>query len=124
MLRDFTWTENMRRQCQMNTLPTLNKWIEICRISCQVKSSCYHIETSPLICSVNQWTGFYMIGILVSVLVSVLKKISSIHRKAPVFMSLFNIIEGLIKMRLQHSCFSVNIKKFLRIPNLKSIYED
>ena len=21
----------------------------------------YHIETSPLICSVNQWTGFYMI---------------------------------------------------------------
>ena len=23
----------------------------------------YHIETSPLICSVNQWTGFYMIRI-------------------------------------------------------------
>ena len=22
----------------------------------------YHIETSPLICSMNQWTGFYMIG--------------------------------------------------------------
>ena len=22
----------------------------------------YHIETSPLICSPNQWTGFYMIG--------------------------------------------------------------
>ena len=21
----------------------------------------YHIETSPLICSSNQWTGFYMI---------------------------------------------------------------
>ena len=21
----------------------------------------YHIETSPLICGVNQWTGFYMI---------------------------------------------------------------
>ena len=21
----------------------------------------YHIETSPLICSANQWTGFYMI---------------------------------------------------------------
>ena len=20
----------------------------------------YHIETSPLICSANQWTGFYM----------------------------------------------------------------
>ena len=22
----------------------------------------YHIETSPLICGVNQWTGFYMIS--------------------------------------------------------------
>ena len=22
----------------------------------------YHIETSPVICSANQWTGFYMIG--------------------------------------------------------------
>ena len=22
----------------------------------------YHIETSPLICTANQWTGFYMIG--------------------------------------------------------------
>ena len=21
----------------------------------------YHIETSPVICSANQWTGFYMI---------------------------------------------------------------
>ena len=22
----------------------------------------YHVETSPLICCENQWTGFYMIG--------------------------------------------------------------
>ena len=22
----------------------------------------YHIETSPLVCSANQWTSFYMIG--------------------------------------------------------------
>ena len=22
---------------------------------------CYHIETSPLICGANQWTGFYMV---------------------------------------------------------------
>ena len=22
----------------------------------------YRIETSPLICSTNQWTGFYMVG--------------------------------------------------------------
>ena len=25
----------------------------------------HHIETSPLICRTNQWTGFYMIGISV-----------------------------------------------------------
>ena len=25
----------------------------------------YHIETSPLICKSNQWTGLYMIGISV-----------------------------------------------------------
>ena len=24
-------------------------------------AGCYHIETGPLICSANQWTGFYMI---------------------------------------------------------------
>ena len=22
----------------------------------------YHIETSPLICSTDQWTGYYLIG--------------------------------------------------------------
>ena len=31
----------------------------------------YHIETSPLICSASQWTGFYMIGI------SVMKELNS-----------------------------------------------
>ena len=25
----------------------------------------YHIETSPLICGGNQWTGFYMITVFV-----------------------------------------------------------
>ena len=25
----------------------------------------YHVETSPLICSANQWTGFYMITLSV-----------------------------------------------------------
>ena len=30
----------------------------------------YHIETSPLSCTANQWTGFYMIGI------SVMKELS------------------------------------------------
>ena len=27
--------------------------------------SSYHIETSPLICSANQWTGFYIAGTLI-----------------------------------------------------------
>ena len=31
----------------------------------------YHIETSPLICSANQWTGFYMVG------TSAMKKLKS-----------------------------------------------
>ena len=31
----------------------------------------YHIETSPLICCANQWTGFCMIG------TSVMKELSS-----------------------------------------------
>ena len=28
-------------------------------------AGCYHIETSPLICSANQWTDFYVITALV-----------------------------------------------------------
>ena len=35
----------------------------------------YHIETSPLICSANQWTGFYMIS------ASVMKELSYKHVK-------------------------------------------
>ena len=31
----------------------------------------YHIETSPLICRANQWTGFYMIT------TSVMKKLNT-----------------------------------------------
>ena len=31
-----------------------------------------HIETSPLICRVNQWTGFYMIG------TSIMKKMNDL----------------------------------------------
>ena len=30
-----------------------------------MKGGRYHIETSPLICSENQWTGFYMIRVFV-----------------------------------------------------------
>ena len=33
----------------------------------------YNRETSPLICSANQWTGFYMIRIMIKVLLCVNK---------------------------------------------------
>ena len=35
----------------------------------------YHIETSPLICSANQWTGFYIIG------TSVMKEFKALLQK-------------------------------------------
>ena len=34
----------------------------------------YHIETSPLICKTNQWTGFYMI------MASVMKELKGISQ--------------------------------------------
>ena len=34
----------------------------------------YHIETSPLVCKANQWTGFYIIG------TSVLKELNTEHQ--------------------------------------------
>ena len=48
------------------------------------------------------------------------------HRKTPVLESLFNRITGLkgckfIKKRLQHRCFPVKFKTFLRAPILKNI---
>ena len=33
----------------------------------------YHIETSPLVCSANQWTGFYKIT------ASVMKELTHVH---------------------------------------------
>ena len=39
----------------------------------------YHIETSPLIYSANQWTDFYIIG------VSVMKELTNIHISVPLF---------------------------------------
>ena len=40
----------------------------------------YHIETSPLICRANQWTGFYMIG------TSVMKELKAYLRPCQTFM--------------------------------------
>ena len=55
-------------------------------------------------------------------------KIHKIHRKTPVFQSLFNKVAGLqacnfIKKRLQHSCFPAKFANFLRTPILKNICE-
>ena len=49
------------------------------------------------------------------------EKFCNIHRKAPVFKSLFKAW-NFIKNRLQHSFFTVNIAIFLRTPNLKCIW--
>ena len=38
----------------------------------------YHIETRPLICSANQWTGFYMIGTFV--MKGLIRKVSGAFR--------------------------------------------
>ena len=35
----------------------------------------YHIETSPLICFANQWTGFYMIW------TSIMKELNHVQRR-------------------------------------------
>ena len=39
---------------------------------------CYHIETSPLICGANQWTGFYMIT---ASIVKELKELQNCNQK-------------------------------------------
>ena len=52
-----------------------------------------------------------------------------IHKKAPGLESLFNKVGGLktcnfIKKRLQHSCFPMNIAKFLRTSASKKSAND
>ena len=39
----------------------------------------YHVETNPLICKANQWTGFYMIG--TSVMNDLISNLQLIHFK-------------------------------------------
>ena len=50
-------------------------------------------------------------------------KISQFNWKTLVLESLFNKLHNFIKKRLQHSCFLVNITKFLKILILKNICE-
>ena len=59
----------------------------------------YRIETSPLICVANQWTGFDMIGTSIMNELILKPKLED---------------DPFIKKRLQHRCFPVNIAKFLR----------
>ena len=47
----------------------------------------YHIETSPLICYANQWSGFYMIGI------SVIKELKTFSRILKTSVQLVKILE-------------------------------
>ena len=52
----------------------------------------YHIETDPLICRVNQWTSFYMVGISITSLIICPNTVRQrnedpVHKKTPVLES-------------------------------------
>ena len=49
----------------------------------------YHIITSPLICSANQWTGFYMRGTSVMKEIFITQLLSYFHFKSPFFFNCF-----------------------------------
>ena len=51
------------------------KWVPVSQVS-SFMTGPYHIETSPLICRANQWTGFYMRG------TSVMKELSYMNANA------------------------------------------
>ena len=99
----------------------------------------YHIEASLLICSTNQWTGFYMVTASVTKVkisqysqentyggVSFLKKKtrvllnigSEVWRRSlylewcDMLLLLRNVFQRKGVSRLQHNCFPVNISKF------------
>ena len=52
---------------------------------------------------------------------TILKNIAIFAGKHLCWSLVFNKVEKIVKMRLQHRCFSVNIVKFLRTPFLKNI---
>ena len=46
----------------------------------------FHVETSPLSCSANQWTGFYMIGTSIMTELSIyLEKLQYLPKRAAIF---------------------------------------
>ena len=64
----------------------------------------YHIETSPLICSANQWTGFYMIT------ASVMKELIHFYDeiKSVLAETCSTEIKSLISLRFLSMCFRKN----------------
>ena len=54
----------------------------------------YHIETSPLIRSANQWTGFYMIT------ASVMKELTAFSRQLLTQKALFQMFERVLNIPL------------------------
>ena len=81
----------------------------------------YHVETSPLICIANQWTGFYMMG------TSFMKELkcfpySLIASDSPILSLFFNILQHLQKNTKKtwskvNKCFNTGI-----LINLQSHY--
>ena len=64
-------------------------WFTSCWFPCHDDGGRYHKETSPLVCGVNQWTGFYMIT------TSVMKGLNDIN--------LHNLLQKYLDFK---SCFS------------------
>ena len=109
----------------------------------------FHTETSNLICSANQMTGFCMrwntglnwVKLKYESILFFFNTSEAVTRGVlwkNVFLKIWQYPQktvdwkhlcwslqtsNFIKKRLQHRCFSVNIVKFSRIPILKDIYE-
>ena len=63
----------------------------------------YHIETSPLTCKANQWTGFYMIGtsVMKELLLlrnNILHIITKLMSRTLINTKLINLISKLINL--------------------------
>ena len=74
------------------------------RLNCFVTKVGYHIETSPLTCSLNQWTGFYMIGSFVA------KELN--HHPEPHFLSSSGIETGRVNVKSSIMYLLLTMNKF------------
>ena len=75
----------------------------------------HHTETKQLICSANQWTGFYMIG------TSVMKELnySAVHEKKP---KIFRLVKNKCRLICSTPKLLRNVKKPKFFIILLSIY--